>query len=346
MPKFYLNRNSRDGVYYVLYTGSDGKRKRKSLKTKKRKEAEEKIRLIDRPADLNYFGTTNSRPYLSISLNEFAIKILTYVQSNYTNGTYLLYKTAFMHLIRLLGKNRSLYDITINDIEAYKNEHIKRLAPPTLNKYIKYLSAAFNLGIKWKILNENPAKGISKLKELQREKSTFEPEELHRLIETIEQSEIKTLVWFGYYTGCRLSELLNLQWKDVDLKRNVITIRNKANFKTKTGKIRKIPISSRLLNVIEGILFTCDENYIFKTSTGKPYTKDYAGEIVRKAIRKAGLPHYLHFHCLRHTFITELLRKGVSIYFVSRLAGHSNISTTMTYIHTDTEDYRKAINLL
>jgi len=346
MPKFYLNRNSRDGVYYVLYTGSDGKRKRKSLKTKQRKEAEEKIRLINRPADLNYFGTTNSRPYLSISLNEFATKISTYVQNNYTNGTYLLYKTAFMHLINLLGKNKSVYDITINDIEAYKNEHIKRLAPPTLNKYIKYISAAFNLGIKWKILSENPAKGISKLKEIQREKSIFEPEELNKLIETIEQSEIKILVWFGFYTGCRLSELLNLQWKDIDLKKYVITIRNKANFKTKTGKIRKIPISSKLMKIIHEIQFTFDEDYIFKTSTGKPYTKDYAGEIVRKSIRKAGLPQYLHFHCLRHTFITELLRKNVNLFYVSKLAGHSNISTTMGYIFTDTEEYRKAINLL
>ena len=90
MLKIYLNRNSRDGVYYVLYTGSDGKRKRKSLRTKLRKEAEDKIKLLNRPADLNYFGATNNRPYLSISLDEFATKILTYVQSNYTNGTYLL----------------------------------------------------------------------------------------------------------------------------------------------------------------------------------------------------------------------------------------------------------------
>lgn len=349
MRKIFLTRNSRDGIYYVIYSGTEGKRKRKSLKTRDREKAEKLFSHYNKPKDLNYFETANddcSKETNNITLNNFATKIFTYVQSNFTYNTYLLYKTSLIYLMDFLGADIFISQITTADIDNIKNGCLKTLAPPTVNIHLRNISASFNLAVKWNQLNINPAKGVTKLKELQREKNIFEQEELNKLIETIDKPDIKILVLFGYYTGGRLSELLNLQWNDIDLKRNVITIRNKETFKTKTGKIRKIPFSSKLQYIINNMQCPSSDDYLFKTSRGKPYTKDYAGEIVRLAIRKAGLPHYLHFHCLRHTFITELLRKNVNIYYVSKLAGHSNISTTMGYIHTDTEDYRTAINLL
>lgn len=349
MRKIFLTKNSRDGIYYVIYTGTDGKRKRKSLKTRDREKAEELFSHYNKPKDLDYFETqpdNSNKESNSITLKNFATKILTYVQSNFTYNTYLLYKTSLIYLIDFLGADIFISQITTADIDSFKNECLKTLAPPTVNIHLRNVSASFNLALKWKLLLNNPAKDVTRLKELQREKNIFEQEELNKLIETIDKPAIRILVMFGYYTGGRLSELLNLQWNDIDLKRNVITIRNKETFKTKTGKIRKIPISNKLRFVIKNMQFTSSEDYLFKTSKEKPYSKDYAGEIVRRAIRKAGLPQQLHFHCLRHTFITELLRKGVNIYYVSKLAGHSNISTTMGYIHTDTEDYRTAINLL
>ncbi len=349
MRKTFLHKNSRDGIYYVIYTGADGKRKRKSLKTRDREKAEELFSHYNKPKDIDYFETASnksSEESNNITLKHFATKILSYVQSSFTKSTYILYKTSLIYLMDFLGVNIYISQISTADIDTFKNECLKSLAPPTVNIHLRNISASFNLAVKWKLLNVNPAKEVSKLKELQREKSIFEQDQLNKLIETIDKPEIKILVLFGYYTGCRLSELLNLQWSDIDLTRNTITIKNKETFKTKTGRIRKIPVSSKLRFIINNMKITTSNDYLFNTSKGKPYTKDYAGEIVRKAIRKAGLPHSLHFHCLRHTFITELLRKGVSIYYVSRLAGHSNISTTMGYIHTDTDDYRTAINLL
>ena len=57
------------------------------------------------------------------------------------------------------------------------------------------------------------------------------------------------------------------------------------------------------------------------------------------------LPNHLHFNNLRHTFITELLRKGISIYKVKVLARHSFIKTTEGYAHLIVEDLRNAVNV-
>ena len=66
--------------------------------------------------------------------------------------------------------------------------------------------------------------------------------------------------------------------------------------------------------------------------------------LFKKYVRKAELPEKFHFHCLRHTFITELIKNGININYVKELAGHSDIKTTMNYIHIITDDLRKAVN--
>ena len=68
-------------------------------------------------------------------------------------------------------------------------------------------------------------------------------------------------------------------------------------------------------------------------------------EVVRNS-SKLGFPEKYHFHCLRHTFITLLARKGVNIYDLKQLAGHSDIKTTELYMHNVTDDLRNAVNML
>ncbi len=66
----------------------------------------------------------------------------------------------------------------------------------------------------------------------------------------------------------------------------------------------------------------------------------------KKYLRQARLPEKYHFHCLRHTFITNLIKNGVNINYAKQLAGHSDLNTTMGYIHIETEDLREAVNLV
>ena len=67
---------------------------------------------------------------------------------------------------------------------------------------------------------------------------------------------------------------------------------------------------------------------------------------MKKDIRAAKLNDKLNFHSLRHTFATRLVQRGVSIYIVSKLLGHADVTTTQIYAHLQTNDLRNVINLL
>jgi len=342
----FITKDSRDGIYYVIYK-VNGKRKRKSLSTKdfdlaQKAFSEWKIRFENDGSNLHLSPANNSK----FSIKELSLFVCNYSRNNFCKSTSALYERSFRILEKILGSERETVTLGINDLEIYKNECRKTLSSTTVNMQLRCIKAGFNLAIRHEIININPAKNVKQLNELQKEKVVIDKIDFDRLIRAIKNRTFKELVLFGYYTGCRSSEICNLQWNDINLVSKTILIKNKLNFKTKTGKIRKLPISDKLMLIISNINHEFDNNYIFLTAKGNPYNKDLVARMFRRYCQKANLPKSIHFHCLRHTFITELLRKGVSIYFVSKLAGHSSITTTTGYIHTDTDDYRTAINLL
>jgi len=157
------------------------------------------------------------------------------------------------------------------------------------------------------------------------------------------------IILFGLYTGCRMKEITNLQWKDIDLKDRIIRIRNKEDFNTKTGKSRMIPISDKLHSTINQIITengnVIDEpdSYVFSQPNNIRYTNSSITHMFKYYIRKTKLPEKFHFHCLRHTFITNCIKRGININYVQILAGHSELKTTLGYTHIGIEDLKKAI---
>jgi len=144
------------------------------------------------------------------------------------------------------------------------------------------------------------------------------------------------------------------QWKDINFEDRTINIFNKEDFRTKTGKQRQIPVSDELFQLLSELLnhntekniltlFNPDK-YIFSLRYGTKMRIDYVSKEFKKVLRKIKLSEKFHFHCLRHTFITNLIKSGVNINYVKEIAGHSEIQTTMNYIHIVTNDLREAVN--
>lgn len=140
----------------------------------------------------------------------------------------------------------------------------------------------------------------------------------------IRNKQHQLLIQLGRYTGCRLGELLN---SSIDLTKRIINIHNSPTFKNKkkTGKIRQIPINTTLYNILE------EHTSRMPSALFNFKHPHYVAKFMKVYIRRAGLPDHLHFHNLRHTFITNLIKKGVSIYKVKELAGHADITTTIGY---------------
>lgn len=286
-----------------------------------------------------------------IYLEQLKDEVLRYTQANLSLSTQKLYVSAFRNLLNYVG-NKPIKLITTRELDNYKIKRTEKIEKSTVNIELTCLKAVFNLALKWNLINNNPAKDVKKFSIEQKERLSFNDTETKLLLATIPEGSLKNVVLLGLYTGCRLNEILNIQIKDIDLNERIITIRNKPDFKTKTGKIRQIPISDSLRGLLESLLGQVNnvyelnnpETYLFRNGKGLRFDKNFISKKFKFYLRRAGFPEKFHFHCLRHTFITTLIKKGVNINFVKELVGHSQLSTTMNYIHIVTDDLREAVN--
>lgn len=137
--------------------------------------------------------------------------------------------------------------------------------------------------------------------------------------------------------GCRKRELLDARWEDVDLER-----RNWRIPLSKSGKARSIPISDRALEVLRGLPRWSGCPYVIPNpDTRRPFGNLFY--LLDKVRKEAGIAD-LRMHDLRHTFASNLVNSGQSIYVVSKLLGHSQIKTTARYSHLADETLMSAVD--
>ena len=105
-----------------------------------------------------------------------------------------------------------------------------------------------------------------------------------------------------------------------------------------------MPLNQKALEVINDRK-KLNHNLVF-TLNGESFNPDYVCKQFKKCVIKAGINSKLNFHSLRHTFASWLVQRGVSIYEVSKLLGHSDIKVTEIYSHLRAEDLRESVNKL
>jgi integrase len=253
----------------------------------------------------------------------------------------------FKELIELLG-NKKISELTVIDAEKYKkykSENIYRGKKTVYacNLNIRILKALFNKCIRAEFINKNVWKSVRQIKIPEKRKLSFESYEIEILLKAIKNENIKNIFLFGLYTGCRLNEIINLKWENVNFKDNLIEIINDDDFTTKSKRNRYIPISEKLKEILIQKRLT---KYVFAKESGHKYTGGYVSKKFKHYIRKAKLPEKYHFHCTRHSFCTTILKNNTPLVVAQKLMGHANIQTTMNYTHVGTEEMRKAVNLI
>jgi site-specific recombinase XerD len=346
----FISKNKKTrGRYYVYYL--DEKGRRKSVTTGSSYKNEALLFLIAFANKINEINATvpSSKPLKMFS--ELEHKITEYVSNNYRKGTAKIYKNVLRNFVKILN-DKPLNQITNKDIEYYKSHRLNEVTSTTINIDLNTLKSIFNIGIKFGWCVYNPVKGIKKISVPQKERLSMNEKEIALLLKEVKKdTTMRNIILFGLYTGCRLNEILNLQWKDIDLNERIIHIRNKEDFRTKTGKSRLIPFGGKLYSVISKMLqidnnvikFHSPDAYLFSKPFNGKYSDSYTTHRFKHYIRKADLPEKYHFHCLRHTFITNCIKSGINVNFVQALAGHSELKTTLGYTHIGIEVLKKAI---
>ena len=174
--------------------------------------------------------------------------------------------------------------------------------------------------------------------------------EFEQIMKKVTSSLLKDVFIALFYTGMRAGELVNLKWSDIDLPLKTITIRNTKEFSTKGKKDRSIPINDKLLPVLQKrfpkvINIKCQQ-YVFERIIGVKLSINYLSKRFKKAVRASKLNEQIHLHSLRHSFASNLVQKGVSLYVVKELLGHEDLKTTQIYSHLQQQNLIDAVNLL
>jgi len=151
--------------------------------------------------------------------------------------------------------------------------------------------------------------------------------EIIRIIETIKNTKHKTLISLAYGAGLRVSEVINLRVKDIELDELSLIIRS-----GKGDKDRLTIIPEKILDSLHVIMAGKEpSDYLFESERGGKLTTRTAQMIFERALQKTSIAKDATFHSLRHSFATHLLENGVSVRYIQQLLGHASITTTQQY---------------
>jgi len=152
-------------------------------------------------------------------------------------------------------------------------------------------------------------------------------EEIKNIIEVIRNPKHKLLISLAYGAGLRISEIVSLKVKDVNLEELTIHLKNA---KGKKDRITIFP--EKIKNDLQGLIAGKNPNdYVFESERGGKLTERTAQKVFENALQTAGIKRDATFHSLRHSFATHLLENGVDVRYVQELLGHRNIRTTQVY---------------
>jgi site-specific recombinase XerD len=239
----------------------------------------------------------------------------------------------------------SLY--TLSEVEEFKNSYLNRgVSKTTANLNFRGCRTVFNFAVKHEYLDKNIFTKSSQFKIEQKRPVFLSTDDFHKLMSVVEEPVLKDIYLFATLTGLRLNEITNLRWSSVDFNKNQLTLDNTAEFITKSGKIRTVPLHFEIVKMLQSLHSKrrSDIGYVFCKSSGYKFDGSYVSHKFKEYVRLAGLNDELHFHSLRHTCASHLVSNGVSLYVVQNILGHANVSTTMIYSHLSPSSLQDSIN--
>jgi integrase len=232
--------------------------------------------------------------------------------------------------------DRYLHQINTPMVEEYKASRAKVVAPASVNRELAVLKAMFNKAICWGDAETNPVKPVRLFKENNQRVRYLEKEEIQKLLAHC-SANLRAIVVVLLNTGMRKGELQSLQWKDIEFRNGIITVRQ-----SKSGKSRHIPMNSVVREALISVRKHPESGYIFCGADGQPFNFRKSFET---ALRRCGIKDF-RIHDLRHTFASHLVMSGVDLNTVRELLGHSSMAMTLRYTHLSPDHKARAVEVL
>lgn len=336
---FLTNRN---GVYYLNYMDTrTGLYKRLSTSTRTEREAYQFLESFSKQENL----LNNSA---SIKVSTFQIEYINYIKKTHSPKYISSIELTFRKVIKHIG------DIQLDKLN---NKILEEFIATIFTKsqaaaalYYRTFKAALNKAVSWEYLTINPLAKV-KLPKMQKKDPLFiTPKEFQQIIVNTKTKLLQDLFIIAFHTGMRLGEVVNMRWSWIDFSNKLIKVKVSETFITKSKKERTIPMNKTVFETIEMLklnsLDKLNDGYIFHIRYSAKLNEDYVSKNFKKAIKKTNLDQNVHFHTLRHSFASNLIQNGASIFVCKELLGHEDIKTTMIYSHLDYRNLVDAVKLL
>ena len=233
---------------------------------------------------------------------------------------------------------KNVIDITKNDIRYHlaKYQTTRKVKNVTVDNRRRNLSSFFSWLTKEEYIDKNPMLRIAKIKSEIEVKIPFSDNDLERLRVsasiTRNGKRDRALIEFLMSTGCRVSEVVELDLTNVDFLKGECIVHGKGN------KDRKVYISDKCMYYLNEYLTTrkFQSNILFTSKTGGRWSEQSIESIIRTIAQKAKVEN-AHPHRFRRTFATNALNRGMPVQHLQKILGHNSLDTTMIYCQIDDE---------
>lgn len=244
-------------------------------------------------------------------------------------------KQYYREIRLLLGfLNCPIEEVTTSGIKFYLSEMKaeRNLQNSTVETMRSYLSAVFSWVANESFIPVNPCARIAPIKTEEKIRKSFSDEELLQIKEACKDNlRDLALINFLYSTGCRISETISVNIKDIDFDKKQLIVLGKGN------KERIVYLTDTCCSVLKEYIDSRKdkEEALFISYKRTRLTQSGARNALRRLEYKSGVEN-IHPHRFRRTLATNLLNKGMPIQDVSKLLGHANVKVTQQYYyHTD-----------
>lgn len=223
----------------------------------------------------------------------------------------------------------------------------------SINRKLSVLKTYFKYLIREKLITENPLNKVVSPKTSKRLPEFVREESMNELLDDVDFGSKfggirdRLIIEMFYFTGMRLSELVNLKDRDIDLNQRQLRVIGKRD------KERVIPITEPLTTSIKHYLENREKNenffepneYFFVTNKGNRIYKEFVYRCINSYLSMVSTLRKKSPHILRHTFATHLLNHGADLNAIKELLGHSSLAATQVYTHNTIEKLKSIYKL-
>ena len=312
----------------------------------------------------------------SISIKDLVEAYLRHAEPHMAESSLKTEKIHLRHLLSFLGNKATMPVVSVNTaiIDKYVTERKKVVSPNTINKELQSFSQLFKYGVERGYCNTNPVNGGHRFKKAglphrfmtkkeideqisrgglsEKDKNELmrfrylTTDEIAELLDLAESSILHPFLTVLAYTGMRRGEALSLEWSDVDLKRKKIFVKSRKQSTTAEFTGRDIDIHPKLLTILKrhkraskkGKFVFCDEKL-------GPWHRDKVHREFKNLTAGTSFEG-IGFHCLRHSFASNLAALGVDQRIIDHFMGHQTEEMRRRYQHLFPASRRKAIDSL